>query len=313
MIDEKSRRMLELLAQGASNRLVARKMGYREGTMRVYLHNLYRRLGVSNKTEAVIWYLSRDRLKETAARAGQPSPEPAAATGDLVGDMALEEDLYTALGAMNGFIGPYGRMWEVGARLNGIELDAAAMERRTRARSLWRSLLKGEFAQAKRIHDQDQGEALLRESPSEAVLFATLLVIGGYATAAQGVLARLGSRRKGAPALSPREAALLEALPGSMDSHDEESLAALSRVAADRATPAVLKQIAIVALFHAHRARRDAARARKSANALWAEAEGARQHLHAMGERTLGEPARMAAPRAVEPEPVRRVKVAAAR
>lgn len=307
--------MLELLAQGASNRLVARKMGYREGTMRVYLHNLYRKLGVSNKTEAVIWYLARDRMKDAPVKAAASSAEsrqPGA--GDPVGDMALDEDLYTTLGVMSWFVGPYGRVWEVGVRMNGTELDAAALARRARARQLWRALLKGDFAHGKRVFDQDQGEALITESPSDAVLLAGLLVIGGYASAAQQFVARLGSRRKGVPGISSREAALLDALPGAMDARDEQSLADLSRISTDRATPAVLRQVAVASLFHAHRARRDFARARKAANAMWAEAEAAKQHLHAMGERTLGhEPARAAVGRAVETEPARRTKVAVAR
>ena len=53
--------LLELLAEGASARVIAKKLGYSEGTMRVYLHNLYRAIGVRNKTEAVIWHLHRSR------------------------------------------------------------------------------------------------------------------------------------------------------------------------------------------------------------------------------------------------------------
>ena len=41
-LDARDRRMLELLAEGASARVVARKMHYSEGTIRVYLHNLYK-------------------------------------------------------------------------------------------------------------------------------------------------------------------------------------------------------------------------------------------------------------------------------
>jgi hypothetical protein len=190
----------------------------------------------------------------------------------------------------------------VGARLNGIELGPAAVPRRVQARELWRALLQGDFALGKRLHDQDQGDALLRDSPSDAVLLACLLVIGGYGPAGASLVARLG-RKRGGVAISSREAALIDALPGAMDVRDEESLAALVRLATDRVTPAVLKHVAIASLFHAYRARRDFARARKSANALWGEAEAARQQLHAMGERTLGhEPARPAAVRPVDAE-----------
>ena len=67
VIDTRSQRMLELLAQGAGSKLIAKELGYQDGTMRVYLHNLYRKLGVANKTEAVIWYLKRGGSSERPA------------------------------------------------------------------------------------------------------------------------------------------------------------------------------------------------------------------------------------------------------
>src|SRR5690349_3576182 len=153
-LDAKNQRMLELLAQGSTSRIMARQMGYQEGTMRVYLHNLYRRIGVANKTEAVVWYLNRERAREdvkaveTAQKAG---------SGDLFGDMALEEDLYAALGVMSQFIGPYGKVWEVAQRIEGNALDAAILERRARVRMMWRALLKGDWAYGKRTYDSDAG------------------------------------------------------------------------------------------------------------------------------------------------------------
>src|SRR3954464_2719110 len=93
-LEAKHARMLELLAEGASAREVAKKMGYSEGTTRVYLHNLYKAIGVRNKTEAAIWQLSRTR--GTASPAAEP-PVAIAATRETFGDMALAEDLYSAL------------------------------------------------------------------------------------------------------------------------------------------------------------------------------------------------------------------------
>jgi DNA-binding CsgD family transcriptional regulator len=60
-LSAKQQRMLELLAEGKQNRDIATAMGYQEGTMRVYLHNLYRYIGVGNKTEAVVWWQARTR------------------------------------------------------------------------------------------------------------------------------------------------------------------------------------------------------------------------------------------------------------
>ncbi|HSJ99510.1 MAG TPA: helix-turn-helix transcriptional regulator, partial [Myxococcota bacterium] len=174
MLDAKGERMLELLAQGASNGLVAKRMGYTEGTMRVYLCHLYRKLGVANKTEAVVWYLGRARDRERAEElAPRGLPE------DLFGEMALQEGLYAALGVMSRFVGPHGRMWEVAMRLKGEEIDAPMLSRRDLSRGLWDGLLKADWTYAKRIHDEGRAERLALDSPSDAVLLAAMLQAGG--------------------------------------------------------------------------------------------------------------------------------------
>ena len=282
-IDAKNQRMLELLAQGSTSRVIAKQMGYQEGTMRVYLHNLYRRIGVANKTEAVVWYLNRERTREDV-KAVESAQKPG--TGDLFGDMAVEEDLYTALGVMSHFVGPYSRIWEVGQRIAGAESDPKVNERRARARLLWRALLRGDWAYAKRIHDVDQGAGLVLDSPSEAGMLVCLLLAGGYSLAADRLASRLTDKRKAGPGASTREAALIKALRDGLHSDDPHALAALSRIAGDKGN-AVLKQMATALLFHAYKAKGDAARAREAANALWGEAESGRKQLQAMGERPL--------------------------
>jgi DNA-binding CsgD family transcriptional regulator len=285
-IDARDERMLELLAKGLSSRLIARQMGYREGTMRVYLHNMYRKIGVGTKTEAVIWHFGRSAAPPAAR--SEPAIRPPG-TVDLFGDMAVQEDLDAALGVMSHFTGPFGRMWEVGARLKGTPIDAALTMRRARSRLLWRALLKGDAAYAKRLYDADMGAELLLDSPSDAVMLVALLTIGGYSGAADRLATRLTHKRKGGPpGATPREAALICALGEALDADDKSGLAGLQRLAGDKAAPAMVKQVALVMLFHAARARRDFDRARHAANAVWAEAEGARQQLHAMGERALG-------------------------
>ncbi len=145
-IDARSQQMLELLAQGASSRVVAKKLGYSEGTTRVYLHKLYKTIGVRNKTEAVIWQLNRVRAQEEPpAAAAPPPPAMVARAGHSFGEMALAEDLYTALGVMSSFLGPYGHVWEAGMRLKGDTPDAKLAARRAQSRLLWRALLKGDF------------------------------------------------------------------------------------------------------------------------------------------------------------------------
>lgn len=293
-LDAKNERMLELLAEGASAREVAKKMGYSEGTTRVYLHNLYKAIGVRNKTEAAIWQLSRTRAAATLAREPEPASAPAA-TRESFGDMALAEDLYTALGVMSTFLGPYGHVWEAGLRLKGQSIDEKGVMRRAQARLLWRALLKGDFGYAKTLSDEGIAERMLLDQPSDAVLIACVLTIGGFSAAAQRLAVQLNHRRKSAVGISQRESNLLAAVEGAMGANAEAGLAALHHVAESPNAP-ILRQIAMACLFHAYRARRDSARAHATANAIWSEAEKTRQQLEAMGVRPLAREAALPHP-----------------
>ncbi|MCX7622504.1 MAG: helix-turn-helix transcriptional regulator, partial [Thermomicrobium sp.] len=55
-LSARERRILELLARGASNKEIAQELGIREGTVRTHLERLYRKLGVRSRTEAAAWY-----------------------------------------------------------------------------------------------------------------------------------------------------------------------------------------------------------------------------------------------------------------
>ena len=202
--------------------------------------------------------------------------------------MAMDEDLFAALGVMSHFIGPYGRVWEVGQRLAGAEVDHKARERSARARLLWRALLKGDWAYGKRLYDAGSGASLALDAPSEAVLLVSILLAGGYSLAADRLASQITDKRRSAPGASSREAALLRALRETLLDEDKNALASIHKLATEKAAPAVLKQVAMAILFHACKARGDEARARQAANAVWTEAEAARKHLEAMGERTLG-------------------------
>lgn len=286
-IDARDERMLELLATGASNRDVAEQLGYQEGTIRVYLSNLYKKIGVSNKTEAVVWLLSkRDTAQAAAAAAAEPSFAEQS-SGDLVGDMALQDNLFIALGVMSAFIGPYSFVWEVGRRMKGEEIDDQLRFRRQRSRVLWRALLCGDWSFGKRNFDADGAAGLIVDSPSDAVMLASLLLAGGYSSAADRLTGQLTQKRKAGTSASPREVTMLRALRTALDGN-EEGLAQLHELATEKAASPALKQLAMVLLFHTHAARRDFERARASANAVWSESESARQQLQAMGERPLG-------------------------
>jgi DNA-binding CsgD family transcriptional regulator len=289
-MDTRSERMLELLAEGASARVIAKKLGYSEGTMRVYLHNLYRAIGVRNKTEAVIWHLHR---KPSGAEPALPQPaampvaEPTVPAGGSCGDLAIAEDLFTAMGAMGLFVGPYGHVWEAGLRLKGTPIDEKLMAQRAQSRLLWRALLKGDFAYGKLLHDEGHAERVATQSPADAATVACLLSLGGYSGAAQRLVASLGDRRKGNAALGGREMALMRAVGEAMEGRTESSIDALHELAAEGGRVPALKQLAMAALYHVYRSRKHNDAARRTADALWAEAETARQQLEAMGVRPL--------------------------
>lgn len=60
-LTEREIKMLDLVATGATSNEIAKKLKHTEGTMRVYLHNLYKKLKVRNKTEAAVWWLTQEK------------------------------------------------------------------------------------------------------------------------------------------------------------------------------------------------------------------------------------------------------------
>lgn len=250
--------------------------------MRVYLHHLYKKIGVANKTEAVIWWLKRSA--ETPAPA--EAPLDAEGSDDLFGEMALHEGLYTALGVMSAFIGPFSRQWEVARRLDADEdEEGETVPRRDRSRALFNALLRGDWAYGKRIYDADGGASLLVDASADAAVLACLLALGGYTSAAERLQGQLTPRRKAAS--SHREAALVRALSRAVEG-DDRGLEELQSLGSERSAPAGFKQFAHVVLFQALSARKEGDRARKAANAIWAEAEAVKQQLIAMGDRPFG-------------------------
>lgn len=292
-LELKERQMLELLTQGASTRVISKKLGYSEGTVRVYLHNLYKKIGVKNRTEALLWQL--ERVKE--GQAGPAAPHaPAPQADESFGDVAVREGLFGTLGIMESFLGPYGRVWEVGMRLKGAAIDAQTLRTREDARMLWRALLQGSFSYAKGLHDEGFGEKWIDSAPAESALLVSLLLIGGYTHAADGYIAQLSKARKGARAMPARELNLVRGLRDALYGEDNAALDSIHHIALEKGASPALKQLAMVALFHAYRSRKDLPRARDTANAIWSEAETSRRQLEAMGVRPLGREASLPKP-----------------
>jgi hypothetical protein len=176
----------------------------------------------------------------------------------------------------------------VGIRLKGEAHDDAALARRAQSRLLWRALLEGDFAYGKGLCDAGEAERLVFEAPSDAILLAALLLIGGFSSAADRLIVQLSGKRRGASAITAREATLIRALRDALYANDGGALVTLYNHAAEVSTNPGVNQLAMAMLFHAYKARKDLDRARATANAIWTAAEAARQHLEAMGVRPLG-------------------------
>lgn len=281
-VSERDRKMLELLALGESSKGIAKKLGYRAGTMRVYLHELYRKLKVPNKTAAVVWYFDNMRAPQPPALDRAPEGGPTLEEG--MGELALRTDLFTALGSMSLFVGPYGKLWQTAARLKGTKLDGAAEARSRQVRRLWEALLRGDFALAKRRYDD--GDALRVEAVPEGLLLATMLATGGYSSAAARTVGELTRARREQPGLNATEQELLGALREASDSGAHEAFAGVHRIAG-KSNVEPLRHLALAALHYLHRARGETDAAKRAAEALWVEAETCQQHLQTMGERPL--------------------------
>jgi DNA-binding CsgD family transcriptional regulator len=73
-LTQRQRQLMEWVSEGYTNQQIARRMGLAEGTVRTHLNNIYARLGVSSRTEAVHQVLTAagtlsptQRMQPTAA------------------------------------------------------------------------------------------------------------------------------------------------------------------------------------------------------------------------------------------------------
>ena len=60
----RERQVLQLVAKGLPNKLIGRSLGISERTVKVHVGNLFRRIGVADRTSAAIW--ARDNLPPEA-------------------------------------------------------------------------------------------------------------------------------------------------------------------------------------------------------------------------------------------------------
>lgn len=59
-LSAREREVLDLVAEGLANKQIARRMGITERTVKVHLGNVFRRIGVADRTSAALW--ARDNL-----------------------------------------------------------------------------------------------------------------------------------------------------------------------------------------------------------------------------------------------------------
>jgi two-component system nitrate/nitrite response regulator NarL len=51
-------RIISCLGNGKSNRIIAYELGLAPGTVKVYFHSIFKKLGINNRTQAAIWAMN---------------------------------------------------------------------------------------------------------------------------------------------------------------------------------------------------------------------------------------------------------------
>ncbi len=56
---------MNLVAQGKPNKEIAHQLHLREGTIKEYLNRIFRKLGISNRTELAVWAVTHGQTSRT--------------------------------------------------------------------------------------------------------------------------------------------------------------------------------------------------------------------------------------------------------
>lgn len=59
-LTEREEEILQLIAAGKSNKVIARELGISDGTVKVHVKNLLRKLNLRSRLEAAVWAIDRD-------------------------------------------------------------------------------------------------------------------------------------------------------------------------------------------------------------------------------------------------------------
>ncbi|MCA2998450.1 MAG: hypothetical protein ING75_07585 [Rhodocyclaceae bacterium] len=240
--------MLELLSRGTRGREVAASLGYKEGTARVYLHAMYKRIGVNNKTAAATWYSDR--------RDGRTQRETIPIVPATMAAFALQHGLHQALGATSVFLGPHS-LGETAAptkpTLVGQPQNAKMMQK---TRELWNSFVAGRFEVGKSAFDQAIMAQLFVSEPEGVILLAAHLASGGYSVSAQLARKEIRLKRSAKICASDLEIEALTAMSAAADGKKRGACDRLVEIgdAARKKRNGHLEQLVLVALFHLYRA-----------------------------------------------------------
>jgi DNA-binding NarL/FixJ family response regulator len=61
MLTRREMQVTRLVSHGLANKVIAEQLGLREGTVKIHLHNIYRKLRVPNRTVLMLnWMAERD-------------------------------------------------------------------------------------------------------------------------------------------------------------------------------------------------------------------------------------------------------------
>lgn len=61
-LSDREQQVLQLAGEGLANKQIARRLGISDSTVKVHLANIYRRIGVTDRTSAALW--ARDNLED---------------------------------------------------------------------------------------------------------------------------------------------------------------------------------------------------------------------------------------------------------
>ncbi|WP_235989170.1 two-component system response regulator NarL [Pseudomonas lopnurensis] len=62
-LTKREKEVLRLIAKGQSNKMIARKLGITEGTVKVHVKNLLHKLGLRSRVEAAVWTLENQQMR----------------------------------------------------------------------------------------------------------------------------------------------------------------------------------------------------------------------------------------------------------